>query len=90
MRPWSAVLLVPTIGGSLCGLLVYSLAPEAEGHGAETFVSATDIATSPVLTVTPDDDLHTALRRFTQKNIDEIPVVEDGQSRRVGGNTGRS
>ena len=27
------------------------------------------------LTVTPDDDLHTALRRMTELNIDEIPVV---------------
>jgi CIC family chloride channel protein len=37
---------------------------------------AADIASSPVLTVEPEDDLHTALRRFTQKNIDDIPVVD--------------
>lgn len=53
------------------------------GDGAGALVLAIDIATSPVLTVTPHDDLHTALRRFTQKNIDEIPVVEDGNSRRI-------
>jgi CIC family chloride channel protein len=45
------------------------------GNGAQAIILATDIATTPVLTVTPDDDLHTALRRFTQKNIDELPVV---------------
>jgi CIC family chloride channel protein len=28
-----------------------------------------------VLTVQPDDDLNTALRRFTQKNIDYLPIV---------------
>jgi CIC family chloride channel protein len=45
------------------------------GNGAGHLVLATDIATHPVLTVRPEDDLHTALRRFTQKNIDDIPVV---------------
>lgn len=46
------------------------------GNGAGPLVVATDVATQPVLTVTPEDDLHTALRRFTQKNIDDIPVVD--------------
>ena len=27
------------------------------------------------MTVTPGDDLHTALRRLTELNLDEIPVV---------------
>ena len=34
VRSW-AVVLVPTVGGLLCGLLVYGLAPEAEGHGTK-------------------------------------------------------
>jgi CIC family chloride channel protein len=46
------------------------------GNGAGSLVLATDLATSPVLTVVPEDDLCTALRRFTQKNIDEIAVVD--------------
>ena len=29
-----------------------------------------------VLSVKPDDDLNTALRRFTQRNIDELPVLD--------------
>jgi CIC family chloride channel protein len=37
---WWAVLLVPTLGGLLCGLLIYSLAPEAEGHGTDAMVKA--------------------------------------------------
>ncbi len=53
------------------------------GDGAGPLVLATDIATSPVLTVKPDDDLHTALRRLTQKNIDEIPVVDPEDPGRV-------
>ncbi len=44
---------------------------------------AMDLATFPVLTVTPEDDLHTALRRMTQKNIDEIPVVDPQDPQRV-------
>jgi CIC family chloride channel protein len=46
------------------------------GDRAGRLVLAADIATTPVLTVTPRDDLHTALRRFTQKNIDDLPVVD--------------
>ena len=40
--PWG-IWLIPvatTIGGLLCGLLVYSLAPEAEGHGTDAAVAA--------------------------------------------------
>ncbi len=39
-------------------------------------VLATDLARSPVITVTPQDDLHTALKRLTELNLDEIPVVD--------------
>jgi CIC family chloride channel protein len=46
---------------------------------------ATDLATRPVLTVTPLDDLHTALKRLTELNRDEIPVVDpDDPSRLIG------
>jgi CIC family chloride channel protein len=55
------------------------------GTGAGALVLATDLATSPALTVTPRDDLHTALRRFTQKNIDEIPVVDSDGGRKIMG-----
>ena len=37
---WWAVLLVPTMGGLICGLLVYGFAPEAEGHGTDAMVRA--------------------------------------------------
>ncbi|HVX14421.1 MAG TPA: chloride channel protein [Pirellulales bacterium] len=38
-RPW-LLLLVPTVGGLLCGWIVYSLAPEAEGHGTDAAIEA--------------------------------------------------
>ena len=37
---------------------------------------ARDIMTSRILSVTPDDDLNPAMRRFTQRNIDEFPIVD--------------
>lgn len=59
------------------------------GDGAGPLILATDIASQPVLTVNPEDDLHTALRRFTQKNIDEIPVVARDAPDRILGMLGR-
>jgi chloride channel protein, CIC family len=37
--PW-LLLLVPTLGGIASGLLVFTLAPEAEGHGTDAVISA--------------------------------------------------
>ncbi len=38
-RPW-LLLLIPTVGGVLSGLLVFTLAPEAEGHGTDAAIAA--------------------------------------------------
>ena len=54
-----------------------------EGGADDALIVAQDIAVFPVITVTPDDDLHTALRRCTRKNIDEIPVVDPKDPQRV-------
>jgi CIC family chloride channel protein len=43
-------------------------------------VLADDLAHRPVRSVTPDDNLHTALRRMTELNIDELPVVDPKDS----------
>lgn len=37
--PW-ILLVVPTVGGLLSGFLVYSVAPEAEGHGTDSVIDA--------------------------------------------------
>lgn len=44
---------------------------------------ARDVMTTNLLVVTPEDDLNTALRRFTQRNLDELPVVAAGDSGRL-------
>jgi CIC family chloride channel protein len=38
-RPW-LLLIVPTVGGILSGLLVFIVAPEAEGHGTDAAIDA--------------------------------------------------
>ncbi len=35
--PW-LLLLIPTVGGILSGVIVFSLAPEAEGHGTDAVI----------------------------------------------------
>ena len=39
LRPW-LLILVPAVGGLLSGVLVYTLAPEAEGHGTDAAIAA--------------------------------------------------
>jgi CIC family chloride channel protein len=47
--------------------------------------NARDIMTTRVVSVTPQNDLNTALRRFTEQNLDELPVVDaDNDSRLLG------
>lgn len=38
-NPW-LLLLVPTVGGLISGLLVFTIAPEAEGHGTDAAIAA--------------------------------------------------
>ncbi len=39
LTPW-LLLVVPTVGGLLSGLLVFTFAPEAEGHGTDAAIAA--------------------------------------------------
>ncbi len=45
--------------------------------------NAGDVMTTKVVTVTPSDDLNTTLSKFTSLNVDELPVVEEGNAQRV-------
>jgi len=44
---------------------------------------ARDVMTAPVVAVSPDDDLNTALRRFTSLGSDELPVVAADEPTRL-------
>ena len=39
LEPW-LLLLIPSAGGLLCGVLVFTVAPEAEGHGTDAVIAA--------------------------------------------------
>jgi CIC family chloride channel protein len=45
--------------------------------------NARDVMTSRVVTVTPETDLNTALQRFTELNLDELPVVRNDDASRL-------
>lgn len=45
--------------------------------------NARDVMKTPVITVTPDDDLNEALTGFTEANIDELPVVSSDDPTRI-------
>jgi CIC family chloride channel protein len=50
-----------------------------------TLANARDVMSTRVVSVTPQDDLNTALTRFTELNLDELPVVaRDNSSRLLG------
>jgi len=51
--------------------------------GLSELVNARDMMTVDVITVTLDDDLHNAMRKFTMKNIEELPVVDEEDRRRI-------
>ncbi len=54
-----------------------------------TIANARDVMTSNVVTVTPDDDLNTALNHLTMLNVDELPVVDAGNRGKIIGLLGR-
>lgn len=44
---------------------------------------ASDVMISDYVYVLPDDDLNTALRRFTSLNLDELPVIDPSEPGRL-------
>jgi CIC family chloride channel protein len=68
----------------LVGILsLHDLRSALLGNGAGGLVLASDIAASPVATVTPEDNLHTAMRAYAQRQSEEIPVVNPDNPRMV-------
>ena len=43
----------------------------------EHLVIMKDLCTSDIIFTTADEDLNTVLRKFTEKNIDSLPVVQE-------------
>lgn len=61
-----------------------------ERDSLENLLIARDVAETDRIAVTPDDDLDYVMRLFGQKNIDEIPVVQDRFSRVIIGSIWRN
>jgi chloride channel protein, CIC family len=53
-----------------------------EGQMADLLI-AKDFATKDVISLVPDEDLSSALRKFTMKNLDELPVTKGEGSKKV-------
>lgn len=63
--------------GSMCGIVsIQDVRPVLLEEKVTRIVNAGDIATEDVITITPDDDLNSAMEKFGQKDIEEIPVVD--------------
>ncbi|WP_406693842.1 chloride channel protein [Singulisphaera sp. Ch08] len=78
-------LVVDNQGGLRGIFTLHDIRLALEGAAWAPLVVADDLAHRPVLTVTPADDLHTALKRLTELNVDELPVVApDDPTRLIG------
>ncbi|NVL89731.1 MAG: chloride channel protein [Desulfobacterales bacterium] len=62
--------------GRLSGMLSFSDCKKAFSDNAEETLTAQDIATSKVVTITEDDSLFLALTRITQGDFSVLPVVD--------------
>ena len=68
---------VTDAGGGLVGIFSLDDVRKVFSSPAlKDLIIARDLGTSDVITITPDEDLNSVLRKFTMKNLDEIPVVD--------------
>jgi CIC family chloride channel protein len=76
--------------GRMTGILSFQ---DLRGHFFDpelaNLVIAYDLATRDVVTLTPGDNLLTALERFNLIDVEKIPVIESKEDRRVVGMIGR-
>lgn len=70
--------------GNMKGILSFSDIREAafEDH-LEGLVVASDIATKKVESLTPSHNLHEAMEKFSQLDVDQLPVVKVGDPKKV-------
>jgi chloride channel protein, CIC family len=70
--------------GLLTGIFsLHDIRATLTGDSAGALILASDLARSPVSTVTPEDNLHDVLRLFARKKILEIPVVAEDNPNKV-------
>ena len=70
--------------GALMGIVsIHDVRPVLLEERVTHIVNAGDIITENVIVLTPDDDLNTAMAKFSIKDIEEIPVVKHAGSKNV-------
>jgi len=52
-------------------------------EGIEHLIIVKDIATTDIITTNFKEDLHTVMKKFTQKNLDSLPVVDTKNPRQL-------
>jgi CIC family chloride channel protein len=58
-------------------------------EGLERGVIVKDLARTDIITVRPDEDLASVLRKFTVRNLNELPVVDPNDESRLLGMVSR-
>jgi CIC family chloride channel protein len=70
--------------GMLCGIITFQdLKDVIYEEGLADLVVAKDVATLNVITITPDENLETALRKIGFRNIEHLPVVDPDRPRKI-------
>lgn len=70
--------------GNMVGIISFSdIRDAAQTEGMEENVVARDLATSDVVTLKPNHNLNEALDKFSELDVEQIPVVKVGDSKKV-------
>lgn len=70
--------------GLLCGIVTFQDFKDViYEEGLDNLVVAKDLATLKVVTITPDESLDTALKKIGFRNIEQLPVVDAKDSRKI-------
>lgn len=70
--------------GDMTGIVsIQDVRPALFEDQVKSVVTAEQLATENVITLNPSDDLNTAMTKFSLKDIDELPVVEEENSQKV-------
>jgi CIC family chloride channel protein len=81
VRSW----LVMDEGDELLGIVTETDLEAAIVSGEQEHMTVRDIMTTALTTCTPGENLRTAFRRFAERAVYQIPVVEDDNPRKVEG-----
>ncbi len=75
---------VVDFAGEMAGIVsIHDVRPVLLEERVTHIVNAGDIATVKVIVLAPEDDLNTAMEKFSKKDIEEIPVVERKGSKKI-------